>query len=307
MFKWRIALPAVGAAVVISGLVLFFANLSPEVATVPAKGGRGMSTSERRSLSATGAFATHPIRFLLLGDSVALTLGTGLSEQSAGHYGVDVIDKGALGCDLDSVEVRLSGAVGPPTPGCLHWRAVWPQEVAQDHPDVVGLLVGRWEVSDHFFHGRWVHVGEESWDQHLVSELDQAFDIVASKGASVVVFTMPDVDPPNVAANGTPFPENSSARAAVFNGLILRAATRARQKVTVIDLNTLLDPGGHFQSDIDGIQVRWSDGIHITTAGESGCSPAFSRLWPGRGSTPEPIGEHDELREPVQPDGVGLT
>ena len=275
LFKGRIAFPAVGAAVVISALVLFFTTVSPEVVTVPSKGARGMSTFERRSLSATGAFSAHPIRFLLLGDSVALTLGMGLSEQSKSRYGVDVIDKGALGCDLDSVVVSLSGAVGPPTPGCRHWRADWTQDVVQDHPDVVGLLIGRWEVSDHFYHGSWAHVGEESWDEHITSELGQAFDIVASKGARVVVFTMPYVDPPNEAANGTPFPENTSARAAVFNNLILRAASRAGEKVTVIDLNRLLDPRGQFQRDIDGIQVRWSDGIHITIAGGEWLQPSI--------------------------------
>ena len=283
----RNALLAVGAVVVVSALVAFFSAAPPPGPVVSGrgavvsgkgahgsvKGAYGMPVAETRSLAAAQAFTTNPIRFLLLGDSIGLTLGSGLSHQSVGRFGVEVIDHAALGCDLDSVEVNLSGAVGPATPGCLHWRAMWTQYVAEDHPDVVGLLIGRWEVGDHLYDGSWVHVGDVPWDEHLTSELEQAFGIFASKGARVVVFTMPYVDPPTEAADGTPFSENTPSRVVLFNELLRRAANRAREKVTVMDLNQLLDPSGHFQPDIDGVQVRWSDGIHISVAGGEWLQP----------------------------------
>ena len=34
--------------------------------------------------------------------------------------------------------------------------------------------------------------------------------------------------------------------------------------VTLVDLNKILCPRGHFTWTVDGIVVRWSDGIHIT-------------------------------------------
>ena len=157
----------------------------------PCEGRECDAVAQTRSLRAAGAFTTHPIRFLLLGDSVALTLGTGLNHQSVSRYGVEVIDKGDLGCDLDSVEVNLSGSVGPATPGCLHWRSVWAKYIAQDHPDVVGVLIGRWEVSDHFYDGTWVHIGEASWDEHIASELNQLFGILSSKGARILYSRCP--------------------------------------------------------------------------------------------------------------------
>ena len=229
VLKGRIAWPAMGAAVAVSVLALSFATVTPAVATVPVRGENAMPVAQTRSLRAAGAFTTHPIRFLLLGDSVALTLGTGLNHRSVSRYGVEVIDRGDLGCDLDSVEVNLSGSVGPATPGCLHWRSVWAKYIAQDHPDVVGVLIGRWEVSDHFYDGTWVHIGEASWDEHIASELNQVFGILSSKGARIVVFTMPYVDPPNEAADGTPFPENTPARTALFDRLLVTTASRARE------------------------------------------------------------------------------
>ncbi len=117
-----------------------------------------------------------PIRFLLVGDSVALTMGMGLGVDADQRYGVDFVDEGALGCDLDSVPVDLSGVVSPATPGCLDWWATWSGWEAEFHPDVVGILVGRWEVSDHLYDGQWVHVGDPAWDAHLTAEVNAAVE-----------------------------------------------------------------------------------------------------------------------------------
>src|SRR6202034_1589508 len=111
------------------------------------------------------ALVAHPIPFVLVGDSVALTLGVGLTPHAINHYGVRVYDAASLGCDLDDVEVRLSDVVGPPTPGCIGWRSTWRNDVKRFHPDVVGLLIGRWEVSDHYYEGHWVHIGDPVWDR----------------------------------------------------------------------------------------------------------------------------------------------
>ena len=37
--------------------------------------------------------------------------------------------------------------------------------------------------------------------------------------------------------------------------------------MTVIDLNRILDPHGSFQIVVDGVPVRWADGIHISEPG----------------------------------------
>jgi hypothetical protein len=35
----------------------------------------------------------------------------------------------------------------------------------------------------------------------------------------------------------------------------------------VIDLNHILGPQGHYTRTVDGIAVRWADGIHISKEG----------------------------------------
>ena len=229
---------------------------------------RGPTAAGRTAgLVSSGAFSSDPIRFVITGDSVALTLGIGLTHDSVQRYGVRVYDGGLPGCDLDHVDVITSGTVGGPTPGCTDWRTLFKSGVDRIRPDVVGVLLGRWETSDHLWHGQWVHVGDPAWDQHLVGELVQVADILSSTGAKVIFFTSPYVDPSGEAANGTSYPENDPSRMKIWNQLVREAAAQRKGTVTVVDLNKLLDPGGHFQTDVDGYQVRSSDGIHITTDG----------------------------------------
>jgi hypothetical protein len=228
--------------------------------------------------STSSGAAVHgraPVRFLLLGDSVALTLGQGLSVDSVQHDGVMVDDQAVLGCDLDpTLLINTSGAVGPATPGCPDWRTLWPTLLQKYRPQVVGLELGRWEVSDHDYEGQWVHVGQKIWDDHLMAELDQAVRILSSQGAKVVLFTMPYVDPAGLAANGQPFSENTPGRADAYNRLVRQVAAHNRHDVTFIDLNHMLSPAGHYTATVKGVTVRWSDGIHISVAGGEMVQPA---------------------------------
>jgi peptidoglycan/LPS O-acetylase OafA/YrhL len=264
-FRGWIGLGAAGVAAIVAVTAVLVGTVAPaaEAVTAPRN---GLSDSERSSLAAAGAFANHPIRFLIVGDSVGLTLGVGLTVDSLSRYGVSLFNGAFPGCDLDDVEVRLSGVVGPATPGCIGWRTMWRPGIARIRPDVVGLLIGRWEVSDHLYQGRWVHVGDPAWDRHLTAELDQAVTILSSSGAKVVIFTMPYVDPPTEAANGTPYSENDPARMTAFNKLLVGVADSRSNVVTLIDLNKLVDPSGHYQSVVDGVTARWTDGIHLTKA-----------------------------------------
>jgi len=228
----------------------------------------GLSRATHAALVRAGAFGRHPIRVLLLGDSIALTLGIGLSEQSPSRYGITIANHAALGCDLDpDSTVITEGQVGPATLGCLHWRALWPFLTAGVHPQVVVLGVGRWEVSDHFFGGHWVHVGERVWDDHLVGDLDHAISIFKLFGAKVVLLTMPLIDPSAHKADGQPYPEDTPARTDAFNRVVQSVARSHPGLVTVIPLDRLLAPAGVYTSTVDGVVARWADGIHVTVAG----------------------------------------
>jgi len=254
---------ATAAVVVIATVPPAFAAINPSLL----KGSVGVSAQEHRELIAAHAFTADPVRFLLFGDSVAFTAVIGLGWHSVTDYGVSVANAGVLGCDLDPVPSRLGGNVYE-SANCGNWETGWAKTVARLRPEVVGLLIGRFELADHLYDGTWMHLGEPVWDAHLLGELDRAVTILSSGGAHVVIFTFPYINPPLEQANGDPWPENVPSRVDEWNSLLRQAQARFPDTTTLIDLNHILDPAGHYTTTIDGIEVRKpSDGIHITTQG----------------------------------------
>jgi peptidoglycan/LPS O-acetylase OafA/YrhL len=240
---------------------------------VPAPGRATLTAAEHRDLSRAGAFTTRPVRFLLVGDSLAVTLAIGLQQGSVPHYGVRFINRETLGCDLDNIPVIIGGRVDQPVSDCTHWRPLWTTAVDTTHPDVVGMLVGRWDLCDHISNGVVVHIGQPAWDRHLTDELDQAVDLFSAHGARVVLFTMPDINAADEAPGSAAYSENSQTRVDAFNALVAQVAARRPGTVTLVDLNRKLDPHGRFQLVVDRVQVRWPDGVHISEAGGQWLQP----------------------------------
>jgi peptidoglycan/LPS O-acetylase OafA/YrhL len=274
--QWFTSWRAVSAAAVVAAgtaLAVFAATVVP-AAVLPASAvdaeRHAIPAAEEARLQQAHAFTSDPVPFLMVGDSVAWSAARGLRIDSTRHYGVRVINGGVLGCDLDRTPSRFGGVVydGEPGVNCGSWPTVWRGAVLRDRPEVVGLLIGRFELGTHFHDGRWVHVGERRWDAVLTEQLNRAVDILASGGAKVVVFTFPYVDPPLEQPDGAPWPENLPSRVIAWNHLLRQVAAGHRDVVTLVPLNRILDPHGHYANVVDGVAVRTADdGIHITTAG----------------------------------------
>jgi hypothetical protein len=78
---------------------------------------------------------------------------------------------------------------------------------------------------------------------------------------------MPYLDPPDETLNGALSPADSPTRVNEFNHIVRDVAARHPGVVTVIDLNKILEPSGHYQAEVDGVTVRWADGVHISKQG----------------------------------------
>ena len=159
-------------------------------------------------LESVGAFSGHPVRFLMLGDSLAITASVGLAEGSVHGFGVQVIDQGVFGCDYDNSPAYNAGVRSIPFNSCLQWRTLYAADIAANHPDVVGLLTGRWTIVDRVVDGTTVHVGDPAFDAHVVAEYSDIVAFLSSQGVKVVLFNLPYFDPPQEAADGSVFPEN---------------------------------------------------------------------------------------------------
>ncbi len=204
---------------------------------------------------------------LLLGDSLAYTLGGGLAVQ-AGSWGATLDNQGIVGCDLDpGSTVNIEGSVTQAAQGCAGWQQSWQQRIDRLDPDVVALLLGRWEVSDRIIDGKWTRIGEPAWDDRYAAELGQAIRILSSRGAHVVVFTLPYITQTTESPDGTPWDINQPQRTDQYNALVRRIVAQYPKAATVIDLNRLLDPRGVYTGTIDGVPVRDDDNEHISLYG----------------------------------------
>jgi hypothetical protein len=270
---WRTlkaAAPAV-TAIAVTVVVIIVGTVAPAVATIPTRS--ILTASEHLALARAGAFSGRPVKFMLVGDSMAVTLAIGLEVRSVAHYGVQMINEETLGCDLDDIPVIIADRVDEPVSNCTHWRTLWAGEVAQTRPDVVGMLLGRWDICDHVYQGKVVHVGQPAWNAHLYDEINQAVNLFHAHGARVVLFTMPDIDAADEAPGSAAYPENDQSRVTEFNAIVASVAAHRKSIVTFINLNKKLDPHGHFQLAIDGVTVRWNDGVHISKAGGEWLQP----------------------------------
>lgn len=202
--------------------------------------------------------APGDVRVAVFGDSIAWTMMRYLPATP----GVDFADFTTIGCGIArGGPYTYVGQDLPQKPECDSWPARWAQRIGHEKPDVVLLIVGRWEVVDRMNEGRWTHIGEPGYDAYLRGELTRALDILGSTGAHIVVTTEP-YNRRAEKADGSLYPEDQPARVDAWNTL-LRSVVEPRRNVSVLDLNRKLSPNGYYQTKVDGLRVR-SDGVHPT-------------------------------------------
>ncbi|MDT7764261.1 MAG: hypothetical protein QOC63_3681 [Mycobacterium sp.] len=194
----------------------------------------------------------------VFGDSVAWTLMRYLPQTP----GLSFDNYTTIGCGIArGGPYRYVGETLNQKPECDAWPSRWSQRINHDRPDVVLLVLGRWEVVDRVSEGDWTHIGNDAYDAYLRGELKQALGILTSTGAHVVVTTEP-YNRRGERPDGSLYPEDQPARADRWNTL-LRSVIGKRADVTVLDLNKKLCPDGYYTNKVDGIRMR-TDGVHPT-------------------------------------------
>jgi peptidoglycan/LPS O-acetylase OafA/YrhL len=208
--------------------------------------------------SPTGQLAPGTKRVAVFGDSVAWTLMRYLPPTP----GLSFSNYTTIGCGVArGGPYRYAGETLNQKPECDTWPQRWAQRISHDRPDVVLLMVGRWEIVDRVNEGHWTHIGDDAYDGYLRGELTRALEILASTGARVVVTTEP-YNRRGERPDGSLYPEDQPVRADRWNTLV-RSVIGKRPNVTVLDLNKKLGPNGYYTNKVDGIKMR-IDGVHPT-------------------------------------------
>jgi hypothetical protein len=206
----------------------------------------------------SGQLAPGTKRVAVFGDSVAWTWMRYLPPTP----GLSFTNYTTIGCGVArGGPYRYAGETLNQKPECDDWPARWSQRINHDRPDVVLLIIGRWEVVDRMNEGRWTHIGTPGYDAYLRGEFGRALDILGSTGARIVVTTEP-YNRRGEQPDGSLYPEDDPGRADDWNAL-LRRVIGQRPNITLLDLNKKLAPNGVYTSKINGVKVR-IDGVHPT-------------------------------------------
>ena len=111
--QWRawLVVPAGVAAVVVAMVAATTGTTAVASTALPPTIGSSSTTTSTTAPS--NSSAGPPVKVLLFGDSVALTLGLGLGEQNIqDKYDYQLTDKGIIGCGVvDSPQVELMGTL----------------------------------------------------------------------------------------------------------------------------------------------------------------------------------------------------
>ena len=217
------------------------------------------------------------LRVLIVGDSLALTVAVGMARY-ARSYGIDLGGRSHTGCGV-AIALPLSdhGVVGDPFTNCPTWPTWWSDDVRQLHPQVVGLVIGFWEVMDRVVDGHWQHLGDRGYDAYETAQLERAVAVLSSGGAKVALFTAPYFQT-GEQPDGRPWPQDDPARVDRLNQLLADVARRHPGVVSLVPLHRFLDPQGHFTWTLDGHVVRQGDGVHTTLAGGAYLAPRILPL-----------------------------
>lgn len=103
------------------------------------------------------------------------------------------------------------------------------------------------------------------YDQYLTAQLDKAVRTAGSRGAAVVLLTAAYTHRAE-RPDGSLYSEDQPQRVDAWNDLLRAEAARQPGKITLLDLNKVVCPGGKFTWSVDGRRIR-SDGLHYTPVG----------------------------------------
>lgn len=205
-------------------------------------------------------------RMLLLGDSIAVTLGYWLPE--AMRKDLWIRGTARVGCGLLTGRPVSRGVVGESQDDCGEQIAADAAEVKKSRPEIAVLLTGGWEVFDRDVRGRRLKSGGPEMEAALVAALDRVRETVTADGAKFVILTTPCFSPAQRILGEFGEVDRADPARVRFLNDVWRRYGEAHPDVTVVDLDARVCPGGKFAETLDGVKMR-TDGVHFTQRGSA--------------------------------------
>jgi peptidoglycan/LPS O-acetylase OafA/YrhL len=223
----------------------------------------------RVDVGAAGVKTYHvcpPIRVLIVGDSIGLTLGLELGMHQD-QYGAVLHDSAELGCgftnrgELD----QFGTGWGPPAAHCADELAQWKAEEEQFHPQAIVVEMGYWNELDWLQNGRAVNVTQPGYASQVAGGVRKLIATLGSPHVPVVLVSVPLVNP-GPWPGGEASPQGSLARHDAINAILEQVASRGTSDgvpVSYFDLAPYVAPHNRYAASVGGGLCRMSDGVHF--------------------------------------------
>ncbi|WCO68503.1 acyltransferase family protein [Iamia majanohamensis] len=249
-----------GAVLVVLVVVVAGTTTTARPDPLAALGAEELEAGARRpAVAPTGSGGEEGSRVLVVGDSVAYTLGEYAPTDIPGVASVDA--RGLPGCGLLTKGARPAEAVEAGSPedyeGCATPVADADRLGLEGDPDVVLLVTGAWESSDHERDGRTVGPGDEGWTAEIRSLLDARVTELGAEGAVVALWA----DPCGPDAE-------ERRRQAWFTEEVLDPVAASRDEAVVVRPAEVACAGDEPITDVAGVgDPRPDDGQHWSEDG----------------------------------------
>jgi peptidoglycan/LPS O-acetylase OafA/YrhL len=225
--------------------------------------------------------AKRPLRILIVGDSVGLTLGRGFEIYARAHPDqVAVRNRARKYCPIGRELPAIMGIGEPTSTHACNWTTAWSQAIDGFDPDVTVLLSTIWEAVPRQLPGQSTLVtpGNAALDSWQVGEYKAAATMLTARGGHVLWLNAPcradrAIEKPN--------------ELWYVNRRNIPTAAAARSKlVHPIDLDAEICPGGHFSPDYRSVKGARPDGSHFSDAGAVAVAQWLLPMMPGRTKPP---------------------
>ena len=227
----------------------------------------GADQAASRELSLATPHDPSRPSLLIVGDSVALTLDNGVRHVIDPK--VSIVGGAELGCALllSPKAMTFDGSWTKDGTQCPDHDQYWSQLVDAQHPDVVIMLLGAWDLyARDWGHGA-VAPGDREFDQKYRDAMDATLKVLSANGAEVIVLTTPCFAPGPGERAG---PQHDIQRAERLAQMQRESVTTFNQSqptapASLVDLQSITCDNGFTQSR-DGVNWR-PDGVHFSIDG----------------------------------------
>lgn len=207
-------------------------------------------------------------RVMIVGDSLAWSMGVGLQEWGLQSGMATVFNGGTYGCGVARGGL-VTTAYGqlPPMTMCDGWAERWRTQVEDFAPDVIVLLTGLWDLTDRQIPA-WSStkaVGDPEYDEFVLDEYREAIEVLSVDPDAEVVWMMTPCYKELTYGVLSGTDAFDTGRLEYLNEVLVPELLDEEPGVAVIDPREKLCPGGTFVEDVGGIPGGRPDGIHLSS------------------------------------------